>query len=338
MFNHITENDMANDRTEDTMQEGAIERVRAFNRFYTRRLALLERGFLSSPYSLGEVRLLWELTRRGRAAAADLARDLGVDPGQLSRTLKRFTAAGLVERVADAGDGRRSLIAPTAHGREVFAPIEAEQRRRVATDIADLPSEAIGRLVAAMADVERLLAPADEIETLVIRPHRTGEVAEVAARQARYYAEAHGFDHRFETLVLKIAAALLESWDPRHDASFLAEVGGRVVGAVFVTHESPDVAKLRLLHVESETRGHGVGRRLVEAAIAFARASGHATLTLWTNDVLVEARRLYERLGFRPVASAAHTDFGPPLIGETWELTLRPSPVEDEAHVGATAS
>ncbi|NLH80780.1 MAG: GNAT family N-acetyltransferase [Phyllobacteriaceae bacterium] len=302
--------------------EAVVDRVRAFNRFYTRRLDLLRRGFLDSPYSLGEVRVLWEIAHRGPITAGDLARDLDVDAGQLSRMLKRFATAGLIERTADAGDARRSPILLTPHGRAVYEPLEAEQCRRVAADLAGLGREATGRLVDAMADVERLLDPPGTSATLLIRPHRTGEVAAIVARQARLYAEDHGFDQRFEALVMEIGAAFLRDFDPREDASFVAEVGERIVGAVFVTRESPEVAKLRLLHVESEMRGRGIGRCLVEASIAFARAHGHRTLTLWTNDVLVEARRLYERCGFRRVGTEPHTMFGPPLVGETWDLAL----------------
>lgn len=301
--------------------ETVIERVRAFNRFYTRRLDLLRRGFLDSPYSLGEVRVLWEIAHHGPISAGDLARDLDVDAGQLSRMLKRFATAGLIERTSDAADARRASIRMTPQGRAVFAPLEAEQRRRVAADLAGLGREATGRLVDAMADVERLLAP-PAAAALLIRPHRAGEVAEIAARQARLYAEDYGFDHRFEALVMEIGAAFLRGYDPRESASFVAEVDERVVGAVFVTRESPEVAKLRLLHVESEMRGRGIGRRLVEASLRFARDQGHGKMTLWTNHVLVEARRLYERLGFRLVGAEPHTMFGPPLVGETWEIEL----------------
>ena len=304
-----------------TPAETAIERIRAFNRFYTRRLDLLDRGFLSSPYTLGEVRLLWELSRRA-STAADLSRDLGIDPGQLSRTLKRFETAHLVERLRDPDDARRSLVRLTDHGRDVFAPLEAEQRRRVAADLAGLPPEAVGRLVDAMADVERLIDPARPEHPLIIRPHRTGDIAFVLARQARLYAEDYGFDQRFEALICEVGAGILRDYDPRRDASFIAEVDGRLVGAVFVTRKDDGVARLRLLHVESEMRGRGIGGRLIEACIRFARAAGYRTLSLWTNDILVEARRLYERAGFRLVGSEPHRMFGPEMVGETWELTL----------------
>lgn len=306
----------------DAVRGDAIDRIRAFNRFYTRRLDLLDRGFLSSPWTLGEVRILWELSRRPATAAADLARDLGIDPAQLSRTLKRLADADLLVRIADPHDARRSATALTEQGRAVLAPLEAEQKRRVAESIAGLSPEAVARLVGAMADVERLLDPARAETTLVIRPHRIGDVAEVVTRQARLYATEYGFDRRFETLITRIGAEFLANFDPRRDASFIAEIGDRIVGAVFVTGAEETVAKLRLLHVESEMRGRGIGRRLVENAIAFAEDRGCRKMTLWTNDVLVEARRLYERAGFRCVGREPHTMFGPPLVGETWDLDL----------------
>ncbi|MDK9697267.1 MAG: helix-turn-helix domain-containing GNAT family N-acetyltransferase [Siculibacillus sp.] len=302
-------------------RDRSVERVRVFNRFYTRRLDLLDRGFLASPYTLGEVRILWELAHREGVSAADLSRELGIDPGQMSRTLGRLVGAGLIARVADAGDARRSTIALTAHGREVLAPLEAEQRRRVAAGLRGLTPEAVGRLVAAMADVERLLEP-ERAGDLMIRPHRPGDVAFVVARQARLYVDDFSFDERFEELISRVAADFLRDFDPRREASFIAEVDERIVGAVFVTRKDDEVAKLRLLHVESEMRGRGIGTRLVDACVRFARERGYRTLTLWTNDVLVEARRLYERAGFRLVASEPHRMFGPPLVGETWDLTL----------------
>lgn len=306
----------------DGATASAIERIRAFNRFYTRRLDLLEEGFLSSPHSLGEVRVLWELSRRDGTAAADLARELGMDPGQVSRTVKRLADGGLIERDGDPTDARRSTLSLAPRGRDVLAPLEAEQRRRIGAGLADLTPEAIDRLVAAMADIERLLAPPRPSPALTIRPHRPGDVAFVVARQAALYARDYGFDERFEALIAEVAADFLRTYDPRRSASFLAEVDERIVGAVFVTPRDDVVAKLRLLHVESEMRGCGIGGRLVDACVRFARERGYRTLTLWTNDVLVEARRLYERAGFRLVDTATHTMFGPPMVGETWDLTL----------------
>lgn len=300
-----------------------VERIRAFNRFYTRRIDLLDEGYLATPFTLLEARLLWELADRGTATAADLARDLGLDPGQLSRILKRFEADALIRRTASVEDARRVEIRLTDHGRTVFAPLEAESRARIGRSIAPLDDEAVGRLTEAMADVTRLVDPERIERPLVLRAHRPGEVATVCARQAAYYARVHRFDERFEALVMEIGAAFLRDFDPRRDASILAEVDGRVVGSIFVTGaDRGGVAKLRLLHVESEMRGRGLGRRLVDEAIRFARDRGCSELSLWTNDVLVEARRLYERTGFERVAAEPHQRFGPALVGETWRLGL----------------
>lgn len=305
-----------------TPSEAEIERIRAFNRTYTRHLDLLDRGFLSTSWSLGEVRLMWELGHRGAVSAAELARDLGIDPGQLSRTLKRLTAAGLVTRSADASDGRRAALTLTDHGHEVLAPLEAEQRRRVAAGLAGLTPEAIHRLIGAMADIERLLEPRRPDRPLVVRPHRVGDVAFVIGRQARLYAEDYGFDERFEALIGEVGSAFVRDFDPRRDASFIAEIDGRIVGAAFVTGQSAEVAKLRLLHVESEMRGQGIGGRLVDECLRFSRERGYRRFTLWTNDVLVEARRLYARAGLTCIEREPHTRFGPPLVGETWERDL----------------
>lgn len=300
----------------------AVERVRAFNRFYTGRLDLLDEGFLASPYTLGEVRVLFELSRRAATTAADLARDLGLDPGQLSRMLKGFAESGLIRRAASPDDGRRIEIALTEDGRAVFAPLEAEQRRRVADTLAGLAPEAIGRLTDAMADIHRLLDPDHGDQPLVIRAHRTGDISFVVARQARLYADVYGFDERFEALIGEVGASFLQNFDPRSDACFIAEVDRRIVGALFLTRRDATTAKLRLFHVETEMRGRGIGTRLVECCLRFARERGYATVTLWTNDILVEARRLYQRAGFRLVAVEPHARFGPAMIGETWELTL----------------
>ena len=302
-------------------RDAAVDRIRGFNRFYTRRLSLLERGFLASPWTLGEVRILWDVSQRP-VAAAELARDLDLDPGQLSRTLKRLAEAGLVASLSDPGDRRRRTLSLTEAGARVLEPLVVEQRRRIAAALDGLGAEATDRLVGAMADVERLLDPAATAARLLIRPHRVGEVSWIVARQAALYAADHGFDHRFEALIMDIGARFLRDRDTEREACFVADVAGRIVGAVFVTHAEETVAKLRLLHVEREMRGQGIGGALVAAAIDFARASGHRRMTLWTNDVLVEARRLYERAGFTLASREPHALFGPAMVGETWDLAL----------------
>lgn len=313
---------MSDDPQFSSLIDASVERVRRFNRFYTRRLDLLDGDFLASDHSLGEVRILWELSRRSPLTAAELARDLGIDPGRMSRIMKRFVAEGWVARAAAEGDARRLAVSMTEAGRAWFAPIEAEQKARVAASLAGLDGEALGRLTGAMADVRRLLATPDAAMEVVLRPHRVGDLAEMVARQSRWYAVEHRFDERFEALLAEIAADFLRRFDPVSDASFIAEVEGRMVGSVLVTRADATTAKLRVLHVETEMRGRGIGARLVDAALGFARDRGYRTMRLWTNAVLVEARRLYERRGFRRVDSEPHTMFGPPMVGETWERAL----------------
>jgi DNA-binding MarR family transcriptional regulator/GNAT superfamily N-acetyltransferase len=313
---------MSDDPQFSSLIDASVERVRRFNRFYTRRLDLLDGDFLASDHSLGEVRILWELSRRSPLTAADLARDLGIDPGRMSRIMKRFVAEGWVARATAEGDARRLAVSMTEAGRAWFAPIEAEQKARVAASLDGLDDEALGRLTGAMADIRRLLAAPDEPMDVVLRPHRVGDLAEMVARQSRWYAVEHRFDERFEALLAEIAADFLRRFDPASDASFIAEVDGRMVGSVLVTRADATTAKLRVLHVETEMRGRGIGARLVDAALGFARDRGYRTMRLWTNAVLVEARRLYERRGFRRIDAEPHTMFGPPMVGETWERAL----------------
>jgi DNA-binding MarR family transcriptional regulator/GNAT superfamily N-acetyltransferase len=305
------------------VDEGAIVRVRAFNRWYTRRLDILADHYLASPFTLTEARLVWELANRDRPVAADLARDLGLDPGQASRLVKRLEGRGLIRRGSSPDDARRAPIELTGAGRAAYAEMNADQRDRIAAELAELGGEASARLTAAMADVRRLCDPDRRALDCVVRPHRIGEVSWVCHRQAAFYADVWGFRGGFEALVMEVGAHFLTDFDPRRDASFLAEVEGRIVGSIFVVRTAdPTVAKLRLLWVESEMRGRGLGGRLIDEAVRFARAAGYARLTLWTQSVLVEARRLYARAGFRRVAAETNSDFGPSLVSETWDLDL----------------
>ncbi|TBW33700.1 MarR family transcriptional regulator [Siculibacillus lacustris] len=306
-----------------SLADAAIDRIRAFNRYYTRRLDILAEHYLDSPFTLVEARLVWEIADRRAATAADLARDLGLDPGQASRILKRFEARGLIHRTPAPDDGRRSEIRLTEAGLAAFAAMDAEQRAKVGRDVAALDGEAVGRLTAAMADVRRLGDSDRATLPLIVRPHRAGDVSWVCHRQVAFYAEVYGFRGDFETLVMDVGADFLRTFDPRRDASFLAEVDGRVVGSIFVTRApDPSLAKLRLLWVESEMRGRGLGGRLIGEAVRFARDAGYARMTLWTHDVLDDARRLYARAGFRLVGGERNAAFGPEIVSEHWDLDL----------------
>lgn len=301
------------------VEAGQIARVRAFNRFYTRAAGLLGR-YLDSPWSLTEARVLYELFARDGLTAGQLCEELGLDPGYLSRLLRRFEAAGLIVRRPDEADRRRSLIVLTAAGRDGFAPFDAASRREVGALLARLRPGGRVRLVHAMDTVEQLLAGHDG--EVVVRRHRPGDVSLIVAAQARLYHEEFGWNHEYEALAARIAADFVERHDPARERAFVADRDGIVVGAVFCVDAGQGVARLRLLHVDAGERGTGLGRRLVRDCIAFAREAGYRRMTLWTNDVLVAARRLYEAEGFVMTASERHHSFGADLVGETWELSF----------------
>src|SRR5437868_2153172 len=301
-----------------------IQAVRRFNRFYTRRIGVLEERYLRSSFSLAEVRVLFELAHRRTSAATDLAADLGLDPGYLSRMLRAFRGRGLVSRAASPGDGRRSVLRLTARGRTVFAPLEAAARKDIAAMLGGLPSGRQDHVVESMRLIEAALDPAAVHPGQVrLRAHRPGDMGWVVSRHGALYWEEYGWDERFEALVAGIVAKFIEHLDAKRERCWIAELDGERVGSVFCVRQSDTVAKLRLLLVEPSARGHGIGKRLVDECIAFARSAGYRELVLWTNDVLVAARRIYERAGFELVGSERHTSFGKRLVGETWRLRLR---------------
>ncbi|WP_245593586.1 bifunctional helix-turn-helix transcriptional regulator/GNAT family N-acetyltransferase [Azospirillum halopraeferens] len=302
-----------------------VARVRAFNRFYTRQLGFLNEGLLKSPFSLTEARVLYELANRDGLTASGLGRELGLDAGYLSRILKAFEGRGLLTRTPAPDDARQAVLALTDAGRAAFAPLDLASREEVAALLGRLPASGRAALVDAMATICRLLEEgAGEVAApFTLRPHRVGDIGWITHRQAVLYAAEYGWDESFEALVAEILAAFVRSHDPARERSWIAERDGAVVGSVFLVRHTDAVAKLRLLYVEPTARGLGIGRRLVDECIAFARACGYRTLTLWTNDVLVAARRIYQAAGFRLVAEEPHRSFGHDLIGQTWELSLR---------------
>lgn len=309
--------------------------MRRFNRFYTRRIGALDREHLHSPFSLTEVRVLYELahwTRTGSAppAASDVGRALGLDAGYLSRMLRDLEQRGLVERTQSPSDGRQSHLRLTDAGRDTFAELDARASSAVAEHLAALADGEQRRLVDAMRTVETLLHPAKDnataaaATTYVIRPPHAGDLGWVVARHGALYAEEHRWDERFEALVARIVADFVEHFDPPRERCWIAERNGENVGSVFLVRhpERPGVAKLRLLLVEPSARGLGVGRRLVDECSRFARLAGYQTITLWTNSVLTSARRIYEAVGYRLVDETPHQSFGQDLVGQTWELAL----------------
>jgi DNA-binding MarR family transcriptional regulator/predicted N-acetyltransferase YhbS len=307
--------------------ERRVAAMRRFSRFYTRRLGVLQDRFLGSPFSLAEARVLYELTQRVRPTATELCAALDLDPGYLSRILRGFAERGLVTKTPSPEDRRQSRLALTPKGRKAYAPLERRSHDDVAAMLGALPDPDQERVLAAMGTIERLIGerqrePAAEQPAYMARPPRTGEMGWVVARHAALYAQEHGWGVRFEGLCAEIVAQMIASYDPARDRHWIAEMDGEPVGSVFCVKASDEVAKLRLLLVEPKARGHGIGARLVDECITFARAAGYRKMTLWTHSVLTAARRIYQAAGFELVAQKAHADWGVPVVGETWEREL----------------
>src|SRR5688572_1767696 len=307
------------------MHAPEIAAIREFNRFYTRRLGLLDEGLLASPFSLTEVRILYELAHRESTGASELATVLGLDAGYLSRILKRFDEQGLLERRRSETDFRRTTLSLSAHGREVFAPLDEGAAEQIATLVEPLGTAERARLLEATATLRRLLQPARAARgEVALRAPRPGDVGWAIERHGVLYADEYGWDATFEGLVAKIFGQFLERHDPAREHCWIAELDGVRAGCVFVVQnaERTDTAQLRCLLVEPWARGAGIGRTLVDACLAFAREAGYARMVLWTNDVLVSARRIYEAAGFALVEEERHHSFGHDLVGQTWSRPL----------------
>ena len=305
----------------DSEQEVAA--VRAFNRFYTRKLGVLDQQLLKSPFSLSEARVLYELAHRDDLSAKQIGAELGLDAGYLSRIVQNFDEGGLITREPLPSDRRQYRLALTARGRQTFAKLERSMQDEVAAMLAQLPRDGRADLVGAMAKIERLLSESDgPSSSAVLREPRPGDMGWVVQSHGAFYAREYGFDSSFEGLVAEIAAKFLASFDPSRERCWIAEIEGQQVGSIFLVRHTDDVAKLRLLLVDPAGRGHGLGHRLVAECIAFAKACGYRRITLWTQSILVAARRIYQDAGFKLVATEPHRSFGQDLIGETWELEL----------------
>ena len=300
-----------------------IDAIRQFNRAYTRRIGLLNRGLLQSEFSLVEARILYELAQRKASTAADLAAFLALDPGYLSRLLAGLGKRGLVDRKPSAADRRATMLDLTEAGREAFAVLDQRSKAEVAQMLEKLTVAGRRDLMAAISTIERLLDDGRAAE-IRIRTHGPGDLGWIVERHGAVYARDYGFDAGFEALVAEIAAKFLQDFDPARERCWIAELDGRRVGSVMLVKQSHETAKLRLLLVEAEARGLGLGRQLVETCLQFARATGYREVTLWTNSILEEARRLYESLGFTLVKEEPHHSFGRDLVGQDWSLRLLP--------------
>lgn len=307
----------------DAPNKQRIDAVRAFNRFYTRQIGLLDEGLLKSAFSLTEARVLYELAHRDGLTATDLGRDLGLDAGYVSRLLKKFEALRLISRSTLVSDARQSTIALTPAGRNAFAPLNKDSHDQVAALLDRLPASEQDRLVTSMRTVQALLGESAEPKIpYLLRPLQVGDIGWITRRQGMLYTQDYGWDGTYEALVAEILAEFVKKFDPEGERAWIAERGGEVVGSVFIVRKSPEVAKLRLLYVEPSARGLGIGARLVDECIAFARTKGYKTLTLWTNDILGAARRIYQAAGFKLTHEERHHSFGKDLVGQTWDLPL----------------
>ncbi|HKT07556.1 MAG TPA: helix-turn-helix domain-containing GNAT family N-acetyltransferase [Gemmatimonadaceae bacterium] len=308
----------------------AVDAVRRFNRFYTRRIHVLDEAHLKSDLSLTAVRVMYELAHKDAMSAADLARELDLDAGYLSRILADLGRRQLVTRQRATDDARVSRIRLTARGRARYAVLDTRASDDIATLLEPLGDTSQHRLVAAMEAITSILDDgttqdgARKAAPYLLRTHRPGDLGWMVWRHDVLYSDEYGWDERFTALVARVVSDFVTNYDPAHERCWIAERDGENVGSVMaVRHpERPGVAKLRLLLVEPSARGLGVGRRLVDECIRFSRQTGYHTLTLWTNSVLVAARRIYEAAGFQLVHEAPHDEFGHDLIGQTWEMSL----------------
>jgi DNA-binding MarR family transcriptional regulator/GNAT superfamily N-acetyltransferase len=300
-----------------------IENVRAFNRFYTRQIGVLEEGLLESDFTLTECRVLYELAHRDKPTAAQIGGSLNLDAGYLSRILAKFERRALVKRTDSKEDVRAVHLKLTAAGRKAFLPIEAAARKHVADLLAPLDAGEVGAVTAAMGVVQRVLSGAGKSkEPYRLREMAVGDIGWITHRQALLYSREYGWDHTYEALVAEILAGFVKNFDGLCERGWIAERDGQIVGSVFLMRKSATVAQLRLLYVEASARGLGLGARLVDECIRFARAKGYRKITLWTNDCLSAARKIYLAGGFNLVKEEAHHSFGKDLVGQTWELDL----------------
>jgi DNA-binding MarR family transcriptional regulator/GNAT superfamily N-acetyltransferase len=304
--------------------ERQTQAVRQFNRFYTRQIGVLQEGLLKSPYSLTEVRVLYEIANRQQSAASQLCAELSLDPGYLSRTLQKFQKLGLISREPSPTDGRQTLLSLTAVGKKAFAVLNARSSDEVRGMLEKLSASQRMSLTKAMSTIEALLSPANHAQPpYLLRQHQSGDLGWVVYRHGVLYSQEYGYDERFEALVAGIVAEFIKNYDPKRERCWIAERDGENIGAVFLVKKSDMVAKLRLLLVEPSARGMGVGKRLVAECVRFAHQAGYKKMVLWTQSELTAARKIYEQAGFKLAKQEAHQSWGRnDLVSETWQLKI----------------
>lgn len=301
---------------------GRVPAVRRFNRFYTRVLGLLREGLLQTPFLLSEARLIFELGQRDEIELSELRDGLDLDAGYISRILGRLETQRLVERTRSDIDARRQVVRLTGDGRAAFRLLDERSSDEIRGLLSSLSEDQQRRLVRAMHEIEDVLGSSESLQAVVLHPPRSGDYGWIVERHGATYAAEFGWDQSFEALVARIVADFVDHHDPQREAAWIAELNGERVGCVFCMKKTDDVAQLRILLVEPTARGLGVGSRLVDECVRFARRAGYRRMMLWTNDVLQDARRIYERAGFQLVDEGSHHSFGHELVGQDWELEL----------------
>ena len=307
-----------------TIDVAAVKAIRQFNRFYTRRIGALD-PYLGSAMSLTDVRVLYELAHRETAVASEIGRDLGLDAGYMSRILRRFESEGWLTREPHARDARQSVLRLTEAGHAAFAPLQQKSRDEAAALLAPLAPAQQNQLVQAMSTMQSLLDPAAapaKPQAAILRDPAPGDIGWVVQQHGEIYAREYGWDSSFEALVAQIAGEFLLKFQPEWERCWIAELHGERMGSIFVVRKSASVAQLRLLILSPAARGLGLGGKLVDECIAFARRKGYKKMVLWTNSDLVAARAIYAKRGFQLVKSEPHESYGKQLVGETWEMKL----------------
>ncbi|HKA67624.1 MAG TPA: helix-turn-helix domain-containing GNAT family N-acetyltransferase [Actinomycetes bacterium] len=318
--------------------DARVAEVRSFNRFYTAIIGVLDEGLLDSPYTLTEARVIFELAQRDSSEVVALRRELGLDAGYLSRILARFESDGLVTRSRAAGDGRRQLVRLTDSGRRAYAALDASSAVRIRDLLGRLAEAEQRELLAAMESIRRLVANEPSAAQPVLRAFRPGDLGWVVQRHGVLYAAEYGWNDTFEALVARIVADYVDHRDPGRERAWVAEVAGEPAGCVFCVRKDDAMAQLRLLLVEPAARGLGIGTRLVDECVRFARSAGYRRIVLWTNSVLADARRVYERAGFELVESESHHSFGQDLVGQYWSLDLAATAAAASLDLAATGA
>jgi DNA-binding MarR family transcriptional regulator/N-acetylglutamate synthase-like GNAT family acetyltransferase len=305
----------------ESVPQEHIAAVRRFNRFYTQRIGVLQGAWLDSPFSLTEARVLYELKQRAGTTATEIARELGLDAGYLSRILRRFHKLRLIKKETSAADARQSFLTLTEQGRKAFAPLETRSNRDVAAMLAKLPAAQQDDLVDALRIAEGLMSETGRVDA-VLRAPRAGDFGWIVQRHAVLYQREYGWCGEFEGVCAQIVADFIKKFDPRCERGWIAELNGQNVGSVLLAKDSDEVARLRLLLVEPAARGFGIGKRLTDECIRFARECGYRRMTLWTHSVLTAARHVYAQAGFQLTSSEPRRSFGQDVASEYWDMNL----------------